>query len=336
MSDTALRYLAMLRLIPRYPQMISTAELRKRLEAQGFKIDVRSVQRNLSALEAHHEIAISCETRGVINYWFWPEHAKVFDMPVFSVGQALAISLIADYGPELLPAGFLQTLKPYVERADEMLKGAGSERIRPYADWRKKVHMIRKAPVLHAPTVDAKAVEQIYLALLDGRQLKGKYRSRGSSKPRAISIDPVGLVVKQGVSYLVAVHEGYEDFRHHALHRFSGAQAQKQRARVFLDFDLEAYARESFAYPEREGREVKLDLRVAENVAEHLRERPLSDGQKISESENGWCTIRATVPLTEELRWWLLSHGPQLVVNKPLTLRREMKEVVAQMQQLYQ
>ena len=196
--------------------------------------------------------------------------------------------------------------------------------------------MIRSAPVLHAPTVDSKAVEQIYVALLDGRQLKAKYRSRGAAKPRAISVDPVGLVVKQGVSYLVAVHEGYEDFRHHALHRFSSAEVQTSPARTFPDFDLEAYARESFAYPEPDGRDSMLELRVAENVAEHLQERPLSGDQKISESKDGWCRVQATVPLTEELRWWLLSHGPQLVVNKPASLKRRMQEAVAQMQALYQ
>lgn len=50
MSDTTLRYLEMLQLVPRYPQSISTGELQQKLAEQGFDINVRSIQRDLEKL----------------------------------------------------------------------------------------------------------------------------------------------------------------------------------------------------------------------------------------------------------------------------------------------
>lgn len=335
MSDTALRYLAMLRMIPRYPQRISTAELHKKLQHQGFLIDVRSVQRNLSALSAHHEIAISSETQGAINYWFWPAHSKVFDMPVFSVSQALAIRLIADYGPELLPAGFLDSLGPYVERADEALTGSVNGRLQQVADWRSKVHMIRSAPVLHPPAVDPNVVEPIYMALMEGRRLSGRYRSHGVSEPRRILVDPLGLVVKQGVSYLVAVHDGYEDCRHHALHRFTESEVLDAPVREFTDFNLANYAAESFSYPEPGKQPCKLVLAVSESLAEYLEERPLSDDQLLKQEDEDWFRCTATVSLNDELHWWLLSFGDQVKVIRPLGYMRQMRAAVTSMYQLY-
>ena len=52
MSNTAVRYLTMLRMVPRYPRSITTTELASRLEEQGFSVTMRSIQRDLEKLSA--------------------------------------------------------------------------------------------------------------------------------------------------------------------------------------------------------------------------------------------------------------------------------------------
>ena len=46
--DTLFRYLTMLQLIPRFPGRIATPVLKEKLAERGFKIDTRSLQRDLS------------------------------------------------------------------------------------------------------------------------------------------------------------------------------------------------------------------------------------------------------------------------------------------------
>jgi len=51
MSDTLMRQWQMLRLIPRHPQKISTADLKQRLADAGFEITLRTIQRDLMRLD---------------------------------------------------------------------------------------------------------------------------------------------------------------------------------------------------------------------------------------------------------------------------------------------
>ena len=55
----------------------------------------------------------------------------------------------------------------------------------------------------------------------------------------------------------------------------------------------------------------------------HLLESKLSVDQTVQELADGRLRFTATVPHTERLIWWLLSFGPYVKVEKPLTLRRE-------------
>lgn len=47
MSSTVVRYLTMLRMVPRFPNVITTTELAQRLEEQDFSVTMRSIQRDL-------------------------------------------------------------------------------------------------------------------------------------------------------------------------------------------------------------------------------------------------------------------------------------------------
>ena len=50
MSDTILRQWAMLRNIPHAPRRITTSVLRDRLIEEGYRVDIRTVQRDLGKL----------------------------------------------------------------------------------------------------------------------------------------------------------------------------------------------------------------------------------------------------------------------------------------------
>ncbi len=58
LSNTAVRYLTMLRMVPRYPKSITTTELAQRLEEQDFSVTMRSIQRDLEKLSADFPLLV--------------------------------------------------------------------------------------------------------------------------------------------------------------------------------------------------------------------------------------------------------------------------------------
>lgn len=58
MSNTAVRYLTMLRMVPRFPKSITTTELAERLEDHGFSVTMRSIQRDLEKLSTDFPLLV--------------------------------------------------------------------------------------------------------------------------------------------------------------------------------------------------------------------------------------------------------------------------------------
>jgi predicted DNA-binding transcriptional regulator YafY len=54
--QTALRLIETLRLMPRHPRALTVRELKDRLEARGFAVDARTIQRNLNLLSEHYPL----------------------------------------------------------------------------------------------------------------------------------------------------------------------------------------------------------------------------------------------------------------------------------------
>jgi len=77
----------------------------------------------------------------------------------------------------------------------------------------------------------------------------------------------------------------------------------------------------------REGAEpLDLVLTCDGVLAALLQESTLSPGQVVRELDDGRFEVRASVPDSWELRWWILGRGPQVQVMAPMGLRREITE----------
>jgi len=79
MSDTLMRQWQMLRLVPRHPGEISTAELKQRLADEGFDTTQRTIQRDLMTLSDIYPL--TCDDRSKPFGWSWMSEADVLDVP---------------------------------------------------------------------------------------------------------------------------------------------------------------------------------------------------------------------------------------------------------------
>lgn len=327
-TETLSRQWDILELIPREPQSITAAEVRRRLATRGHDVDVRTVQRDLTTLET--KFMLRCRTEGRANHWYWGRDRKSLEIPRLSGPAAVTLLLARDYLIPLFPKGVADELGLHFAKAADSVKGTKLEH------WHERVRMVDRGPILHAPDVDPAVRDVVYEALLDGRQVEADYTSRSSDGSRRLRINPLGLVAKHGVLYVVATLWRYEDPRQLALHRMCAAELLGSAVEIPPAFNLDTYIGDddAFGYPISEEK-LEITVRFTPEAAVHLHERRLAEDQHLERRDDGLVVLRATVPDTQELRWWLLGFGDQVEVIAPDQLRAEFVAMARDMFEKY-
>ncbi|MGB4857862.1 MAG: WYL domain-containing protein [Dokdonella sp.] len=330
MADTILRHIAMLSLIPARGRKTTARELHAKLADQGYDIDVRSIERDLRKL-SHDFKLVSDEGRPA--GWFYMDRDSKVRLPRMDDRTALTYELLSRYLTPILPRLMLKALEPDFRDARNVLESTANM---PFARWSRRIAVLPFGHQLLPPTIDEDVMDVVYPAVLNERRFEVSYRSATADLPSRYTLNPQGLVYRQGVLYLVAGVWDYEDPRHFALHRMSDAVASDVPAKALPGFDFERYVRDekSFDYPE--GKDIRLELRVQPWLARHLEESRLSEDQVLAPVGGGELSkIVATVPNTEQLFWWLRSLGDSVEVVKPVSLRRKVAEQAKQLAEIY-
>src|SRR5690606_29911438 len=131
----ALRWIEMLRLIPRLPRKIDTMTLHQALAESGYTLTERSLQRDL--INATRLFPIQCDDATKPYRWYYPAD-YLLNLPALSPPMALAFSLLKQHGERLLPAGVKYQLLPWFKNAEEVLKRQAGD----FQNWRNVVRAV--------------------------------------------------------------------------------------------------------------------------------------------------------------------------------------------------
>ncbi|MFL1467533.1 hypothetical protein ACQUWM_08005 [Marinobacter sp. DUT-3] len=101
MSNTAVRYLTMLRMVPRFPKSITTTELAELLEDHGFSVTMRSIQRDLEKLSTDFPLLVDENKRPF--QWSFDREAAMDIIPAPDLPAALTFELARAYLSPMLP-----------------------------------------------------------------------------------------------------------------------------------------------------------------------------------------------------------------------------------------
>ena len=86
-------------------------------------------------------------------------------------------------------------------------------------------------------------------------------------------------------------------------------------------FSLDGYVKEG-RLQFGNGDTLRLEVLVSPEVAAYLAETPLAEDQRLT-TRGERTKLTATVFDTWQLSWWILSHGPEIEVVKPVKLRNQ-------------
>lgn len=161
-------------------------------------------------------------------------------------------------------------------------------------------------------------------ALWRGRRLDMRYREGGAVVSRRL--DPLGLVLKAGVWYLLARRRGEE--RVYRVSRIVSAHERAEECARDPDFDLAAtWASRSEAFEQRFA-QVEVTLRVPRSEVRYLRgARVVEDGERP--------TVAAQFEGLDQAFRTLLAWGPDAEVLEPPELRARVARAVAEAAALY-
>ena len=217
MKDTSLRRIETLRLIPRAPLWITTASLVEHLKAMNYEVTQRTVQRDLNELSTI--FPLDCDLEGRTNRWCWLANAEVLDLPGMNSQTALTFFLAEQYLYEMLPPTATDAIDPHFNKAREVLHQTNSSKM---DHWVDKVRILPESQRLLPASPKQEIIEGVYTALLEGHPFSAHYQKKGEkSLTHYEVINPLGLVFRNRIIYLVATLWDYEDPLQFALHRFN-------------------------------------------------------------------------------------------------------------------
>lgn len=321
---TLLRQWELLKALPSYQENATgkaAKDLMYELQAAGYAVDLRTVQRDLQELSGI--FAIEANEKGRPFGWRWARGAHA-GMPGLSVAEAVALTLVEDHLRQLLPASLMNSLTGLFKQAEDRLGALHGEN--PAADWPPKVKSVSASQPMLPPVVDEAIQAELSRALLEGHQVRVTYRPGTHAEDKEYVLHPLGLVLRGSVLYLVATAFAYRDVRTYALHRFQQVERLVDPVVVPKGFDLDQELAKGMAHFGNWGAPISIELACHPDLAFHLRETPLSGDQQYVELEGGGARVTASVGNTWQLRWWLLSQGAKVKVLGPDWLVTELAE----------
>ena len=308
--DSSLRLVKLLSLIPKAGRAIGTQAIQKKLAAADFKVDLRTVQRDLNRLERpfslFRDTGVSEDGR-TEPVWSFMKNAAEFSAPGLDASSALAYRLVEQHLSGFFPPELLRELQPRFAAARAVLESSTLSKVKHFSE-----RFCALPPGLQfiAPVVPAEISDCVHLALLNQRLLHVSYLPMAARAPKSYELSVLGMVVRGVGTYLVVRIADFEDVRILALHRIQSAELLDAPTREPENFDFAAYVAAELDW--RVGETAWFSFEVRPELARILTETPISTKQEISPPKRGWCAVRAWLADTYELERWLLSQGKLL------------------------
>ncbi len=320
-SETLPRQWQTLRMIPRFPRRISATALHRQLEAEGYVVGKRTIERDLQVLSGIFPLVV--DERSKPFGWSWDKDAPAFDLPGMSASEALTLLMARDHLRAVLPSITVQQLEGHFRQAEFRISTSAEQSA--LASWRNKVRIVQPVQPLLAPVIEAEILATAQQALLKDQQVLLTYQRRGAESSDTYIVNPLGLVQRGQVLYLVATIKTYSDVRLLVLHRAQAAELLLTPVIRPKGFDIDEYLTANTVSWNQGGGTIFLELNFIQAVGVHLYETPLAADQTIDVQADGSLRVTATVQQSAQLTWWLLGFGNAVEVMAPAQLREAMR-----------
>lgn len=303
---------------------LGTRDLQEQLLREGIDISLRTIQRDLNQIAQRFPIE---SNKAIPQGWRWRADAPIQSLPHMTSSQAVTFMMVEEHLRHLLPPSLLDEMHPWFDLARRSLSSQNNVR-----QWINRVKIVPANQPLIPPMVIKSAQQAIYEGLLQDKQIECVYKARGAaSDDKTYVLNPLALVQKGAIIYLVCTRQDKTEVQTFALHRFRSAIVLNSRALHPVNFDIDHYI-ESGALGfrvdyQKPTENVALKLTIRNHLAPTFYESQLSRDQNISIVDADRVQVTATVPFTSQLVWWLRSFGKGLEQIEPAEVAQAVWEI---------
>ena len=314
-ETTLARQWELLKILPSRGPGLSSRDIRDRLERAGHDVSKRTVERDLS--ELLRVFPIFSNEISIPFGWHWKPGARV-DFPGIELAEAVSLGLLEDLLRQLIPPTFTEALEARFSAARDKLRALTQNR---YAKWSDLIRYTAPGLPLHKPTIHPDVSRTVQEALLQKLQLKVHYRGPGSATNKELLLHPLAIIQQGERAYLLATTFDYQDVFHYALHRMRSAEILDAPAKRPAHFTLDTFLAQGGGQF-GDGKTISLKAHLSDNLAAILRETAIASDQKIT-TRAGQNILTATVKVSWQLHFWILSQSPDITIMQPPSLRKE-------------
>lgn len=293
--------------------------------AQRLEVSERTIHRDMEVLSAAG-VPVTAE-RGSNGGWMLIEdyHTNLTGLNDAEI-QALFLTqpsrLLSDLGLE--KASEAAVIKLIAALPSMSRQGAEYARQRIYVDtggWRQPEETLPFLPML---------LEAVW----QDRRLRLIYQRSDNKKVERL-VDPLGLVAKGSIWYLVAAIEG--GMRTYRISRVQAVQLTDERCTRPPDFDLASYWEQSTADFKANLPRYAATLRVDPHVLEYMRSesRFMKIEHEYEPDEEGWIKLDMNLEEEHVACEYVLSFGVEVEVLEPQTLRERVLQAAKDIVEFY-
>jgi len=259
-----------------------------------------------------------------------------FEFPTEQVDSPTALTLLMakDLLHHSLPSVCHKQLNNHLGDIEDRLKKSSKSE---YLNWKAKVAWYPEGYSNHMGDINhinPAVFDAISKAVFLDKKIKAKYFPRYKEDSKSSEINPLGLVNRGSIVYLVATYWNYDNIVHLPLYRFTSVEFLEQEAHKPSGFDLQTYIAEGgLLKKEFDGEKVQVTLKASKYLLEHFQERqPGIPGSFSSDEEKETATFDQVI--TNEFIWWLRAMGPNVKVLQPEslidTLKKDLEKTLEQ------
>lgn len=329
-AQTISRHWELLQILPNRAPGAEAKHLTAQLIDRGYQVTKRTVERDLQMLSGI--FPLQCNDKSSPYGWYWMQDAAI-NLPGISLMDAISLQLVEETIRYLLPPSMLQPLTSRFMQAHNKLHSLNNDT--PGAKWIDKVAVVQPGMAMQQPKLDAAILETVQQALLHNNQLEALYNKAHDSDSRKYCLNPLGIIQRGSITYLIATKEPYLDPLRFAMHRFEHVQLLDSPTKQPEQFSLQSYLATG-AMQFSEGEQIQLEAEVNSVIAHYLAETPLSDDMVLTPQDEENYHLTATVFSGWQLNLWLMSQSNNLTVLAPSELRDNMRQQLAKANARYE
>ena len=272
----------------------------------------------------------------------WASGERPLARYALNTAQVIAFATLKKFGVNVMPRHMTEVLAPFMraaeveaaaQLADDNPGFTGLRSKNAAAAWLSKIVHLPERITFIEPSVDPEVEKTVHGALMEDKPISILYRD--SNKRWTVS--PLGIAQQGARTYLIAQpHHDDAKPRTLLLARIRSAKEVNEPFRKPARFSLKKFLQKNIASPRNDyfspaeyGELINLKLWVSAST-QWLKETPLSEDQSVQLCDpaepNGDYILSCSVPLSENLVWWLLSISPYVRVTEPPNLQRRVAD----------